>query len=145
MLCMNVTLNGQHLAVAGLPGFGLLGTTVSLSTWKLRRGKPIAKDGANLSIHGLDMNPRGRGVHLMWDQRALTLGDEVLIRVVENENPDSGTVVTDSPEEKHNDRRALKVFLEQRKAVDAEIARLRREIQKRKPRSAPGRSERSRR
>ncbi len=134
MLCLNVSLNGQRLAVAGLSGLGLLGTTVSLATWKPRRGRPSARDGANLSIHGLDMNPRrGRGVHLTWDQRTLTLGDEVLIRVVESETPDRGKVVTDPQEKKRDYRGALKVFLQQRKDMDAEIARLRREIQKRKP------------
>ena len=130
---MDVTLNGQRLAVSGLPGFGLLGTTVSLGKWRKTRGKPIARDGASLSIQGLDMNARGRGVHLTWDQRDLAVGDEILVRVVESQSADTGTIITDTPEEKRNYPRALKAFLAQRKALEAEIAKLRRAIQKRKP------------
>lgn len=73
-----VSRNGRPLCVAGLRG--RQGVLTVILDWVNRQ------DGQRLSMHvgGLDSISRK---HLVWAQPTVALGDEVLIRVIENGKP----------------------------------------------------------
>lgn len=136
MICFRVTLNGDRLVTAGIPGHSVLAANV---TWVHRMPNPNrTTPDKELTLHvgGLDSDgaPKGR-VHLDWVNRALSSGDVVELRVLESNSPDAPATRRVWPQDEGSKRQRLSEYRERRKDLDVAIARLERGITKeRKPR-----------
>ena len=82
MIGFEVTLNGQRLCTASAGETGVLTAAV---TWVLRTA-PGVKEPSDLR---LEVGGLAKGAHLHWPApRKLSVGDEVLVRIVETTHPD---------------------------------------------------------
>ena len=82
MLCFDVRLNGQRVALAGVGEDGVLNAIVG---WVCREKRlPDEPCTLDLSVGGLDDD-----AHLRWvEDRPLKVGDHVEVVIVEAEQPD---------------------------------------------------------
>jgi len=78
MRAFEVYLNKKRLCVAGLDADCVLATIISCVSIKRRHR-------LGLSVGGLDTS---RGEHVRWQNRALRLGDEIRVRIVERKSAD---------------------------------------------------------
>ena len=78
MMCFEVSLNGEKLAVAGINEFGVLTTII---TWV--RKLNTENEEIELNLSGLDSETREQ---LKWLNQPLSCNDEILIRIVEAES-----------------------------------------------------------
>ena len=85
MLCFDVRLNGQRVALAGVGNDGVMNTIVG---WVCEECRPPDEPCAlELSVGGLDDQ-----AHLHWvEQRPLKVGDRVEVVIVEAAQPDAPT------------------------------------------------------
>ena len=83
MLCFDVRVNGQRVALAGLGEDGVLNAIVG---WVCQEGKsPAEPCTLDLSVGGLDAR-----AHLRWvEDRPLEVGDHVEVTIVDSDEPDS--------------------------------------------------------
>ena len=82
MIGFEVTLNGQRLFTAAAGESGVLNAAV---TWVLRAA-PGVDEPSDLR---LDVGGLSQDAHLRWPApRKLTVGDEVLVRIVDTASPD---------------------------------------------------------
>jgi hypothetical protein len=89
MLGFHVTLNGRPLCLAGVGESGVLTAIVSV---RLQSGDP-APEPVTLEVGGLS-----DGAHVHWPGSELSVGDEVVIRLVETATSDLPTrTVRDDP------------------------------------------------
>ena len=96
MLCFEVYRNGERLCTAGVDGFGLLDARVKwlshepekLARWAAK-GKP-AQQPITLELLVGGCIGEGQDLeHLKWVEEALSVGDEIQIRVVEADVADA--------------------------------------------------------
>lgn len=90
MIAFEVSLNGKRISAAGVGDIGVLSTILS---WVRREGRntETGKPGRieeelTLSVGGLMSSTNE---HVQWTESALTVGDEVCIRVTELESVDA--------------------------------------------------------
>ncbi|HET8539993.1 MAG TPA: hypothetical protein VFL83_09000 [Anaeromyxobacter sp.] len=79
--------NGRRIARSGIPGCGVLSTTVSWARRDVRRFPPGADvHSRQLYFHvgGLDSNDPAWSRHVDWSTPALKLGDRIEIRLSDN-------------------------------------------------------------
>jgi hypothetical protein len=100
MLVLEVYVNGRRIARAGAADLSVLGVHIT-GVGKLghaSRGSRFEKEAydVDLGIGGLTSRGRTkRNEHLRWgSRRALKLGDEVLVRIVDSRVPDKPTGAT---------------------------------------------------
>jgi hypothetical protein len=134
MICFQVSLNGQRLTTAGIPGFAVLSTTL---TWvrSRHRPEPYRTSGVlNFRVGGLDANSRKRadGKHVEWVGRDIAVGDVVEVRILESESSDPPSPVEwpEAGSARRSNRYYLKEHLKRRKEIDAVIVRLKRHVRK---------------
>lgn len=135
MICFEVSLNGQRLTTAGIPGHAVLSTVI---TWVRSRHhkEPYRSNGhLDFRVGGLDANSRKRedGKHLEWVQRDLAVGDVVEVRILEAESADpplASEKASEAGSARRSDRYYLKEHLKRRKEFDAVIVRLKRLVRK---------------
>jgi hypothetical protein len=83
MECFELSVNGQRQYAAGVRG-GLLHGHM-LCAYLIPPGEQSPKLFAHVSFGGTD---RDTGDHLNWDMCHLKVGDEVLVRLVDQDAPD---------------------------------------------------------
>jgi hypothetical protein len=90
MIAFEVSLNGKKICVAGVGDLGVLTTMLS---WVRREGRNTEtgepgkiEEELTLSVGGLMSSTNE---HVQWTESALTVGDEVYIRVTELESVDA--------------------------------------------------------
>jgi hypothetical protein len=135
MICFEVSLNGQRLTTAGIPGFAVLSTVI---TWvrSRQRPEPYRTSGVlDFSVGGLDSNPRKHAdrKHLAWVGRHLAVGDVVEVGIRESESPDqplSRESHSEAGSARRSNRYYLKEHLKRRREIDAVIVRLKRYVRK---------------
>jgi hypothetical protein len=113
MKCLEVWVNGQRLFAAGLPPPAELHGHIF--SWERRPEDALSpsepRDWVSLHFSGTDPST---GDHVSWPIQGLRIGDEVLIRVVEQPSPDEPTSrVPHSREEREQRRRAMYERLKQ--------------------------------
>jgi len=113
MLVLEVYVNGKRVARAGAADLSVLGVHLT-GVGKLghpSRGSRFQKEGydVDLGVAGLTSRARTkRNEHLRWgSRRALKVGDEVLVRIVDSHLADkpSGSTPADESRPKVSERR----------------------------------------
>jgi flagellar basal body L-ring protein FlgH len=112
MLAFEIQINGKKRCTAGLGKPGVL--TAALS-WVLRtpEGRRRQSEELNLGVCGLVSRS---DEDLVWLQRAMRLGDEVTIRIVE-------VADADTPKKRRRDRATPAQILRRRKAFLRRLAK----------------------
>ena len=77
MICLEVRLNDERLALAGVGALGVLNAMVN---WVAREGE---RPELSLEVGGLDHD-----AHLRWVDRGLKVGDRIEVTLVESSSPD---------------------------------------------------------
>ncbi len=79
--------NGRRIARSGIPGYGVLSTTVSWARRDVRRfppGADVHSQQLYFHVGGLDSNDPAWSRHVDWSTPALKLGDRIEIRLSDN-------------------------------------------------------------
>lgn len=84
MLAFKIEIDGEHVALAGVPDWCVMGVHIAATRSDLRPGEEL-----DLSVGGLsERDALGVAYHVRWSGRALTLGSRVTVLVVDTEHPD---------------------------------------------------------
>lgn len=86
MLCYEVVVNGQKVAVAGFADWAVMSVIVSSS-----RGEGKYGPDHTLHIGGLSTDSEDGARHVRWKTPDLVIGSEVLIKVIDCDKPDEPT------------------------------------------------------
>ncbi len=109
MLCFEIYINGKKICTAGPPEHGSFSTTVSWHNRMQAEGE-VVNDSHNGEIYatGYEDHDPWQGKHLKWFAECAnwTLGDEIVIKVVESDSPDPAEpwVVGFTPEQEKQAR-----------------------------------------
>lgn len=90
MLAFRITLNGQKIATAGLPGPHVVSASVVSVDRRERsqaNGSP-APNELDLTLSGIEDGGTGTRGHVSWGHRNLKIGDEVRIEIVDTDSVD---------------------------------------------------------
>ena len=88
MKCFEVTINGEKVCTAGVGDDGVLVSTVQF----VKRSNPDetadsqnneVSETLNIRVGGIANRDAGEMQHLEWLQRDLSVGDEIVIRIIE--------------------------------------------------------------
>lgn len=108
MICFDVFVNGERVCRAGVGDTGVLTAILSWVGRSPEDRQDAPEEELDLSVGGL-YGERGTGTaHPTWvDQLDLTSGDEVLIRIVQDEAPDrpAKVEITSAQEIREHERR----------------------------------------
>lgn len=85
MLSYEVLLNGQNIAVAGMEDWAVMSVIVSATREDDAHGIP---GDHTLHIGGMTRDTAEGNYHTRWNGADLVVGSEILIRVIESDNPD---------------------------------------------------------
>lgn len=90
MLAFKIEINGEEAVTAGFEDWSILALHVNAS-----RGSQAApfgsarNDEAHFSVGGLsESDSTGVSHHVRWNEKTLSIGSQVIVTVVEVENPD---------------------------------------------------------
>jgi hypothetical protein len=118
VICFDVSLNGESLCLAGIPGHGVLSV---IADWVHRRASAESedegerwKDELRVSVGGLERNPSDvEAEYLNWVNRDLKPGDVLAIRVVQSDIADEPARKREDPEWVREQRRKYYLKLKQ--------------------------------
>jgi len=131
MIALKTTLNGQQLSIAGAEDLCVLNSIVNavgkLGELSTPRGNPDEAPDLFLSVGGLTGRADAGDEHLRWtENQALSVGDEILITVVDVtdvDRPSSSTsaksVVEDSDRQRYQHAMQTLVELEDKWIFDS--------------------------
>ena len=98
MLAFEVHLNGEKLCTAGVSGHGFVHLWLN---WhrimrRIKKGSTERelREGSSLNVGGIRRLEREKDEHIRWVSESVSVGDEIIIRVVESEQIDSPTTTT---------------------------------------------------
>src|SRR6476660_915949 len=89
MKCFEVTINGERVCTAGVGDDGVLTSILSFvksSNASDETGEPQNNNSENLDLRVGGLTNRESGVteHLEWLHQGLAVGDEIVIRIIED-------------------------------------------------------------
>ena len=112
MLCYEVFLNGEKVALAGMTDWAVMSVIVSAT-----RGDDD-RDHHTLHIGGMSRQGDHGGYHARWKAPDLMTGSEILVRLIDCDEPDAPTKkyrsdkdVQESAFTKEESKRVLRVAL----------------------------------
>ena len=120
MLCLELSVNGNKLATAGLAGYGVIS---SIITYVRRRRE--GKGHLDVTLTGLDSDVEP-AEHLRWARAKLRAGDRVVVRVLHDRAVDQPRRQTYA-DAKADRPRVLRLEL---RAVEVRRRQLQRELEK---------------
>ena len=86
MKCFEITINGEKVCTAGVGDDGVLNSVISFAKRNDVETQP--SESLDLRVSGVANLEPGVMEHLEWLQRDLSVGDEVLIRIIEDSTCD---------------------------------------------------------
>jgi hypothetical protein len=100
VLCYDVYKNGSRVCRAGVGDAGVLTVILSWVASEGRRRRGKARFHCDLHVGGLYHPKPNVNSHVRWPDPKLHVGDELLVRVIEAEDPDvpTSTTVDDAAE-----------------------------------------------
>ena len=87
MICFEITINGNYVCTAGIGELGVLHTIVTwVKTSKVApaSGETVSRDNLDIHVGGLAHPDADTSQHVDWLNQAISVGDEITIRVIES-------------------------------------------------------------
>jgi len=91
VICFEVSINGRTLCTAGVGEFGVLSAIVS---WVHREPQSAIGESDNRATIDLEVGGLRNRRHFTWlTDQAISVGDQISIRIIESDNPDEATEI----------------------------------------------------
>lgn len=128
MVALKTSLNGEKLCIAGTEDLAVLNSIISavgnLGAHTKPKRDPEEPADLFLSVGGLTSRKEGENEHLRWiEQKKLTIGDQILIEVLETPETDAPSSLSLAKEtlegaERQQFEYAKKIYLQLREKYE---------------------------